>query len=85
MSKLELPELPKGYRWNVEVTEKMSGVLCYFIILERKNWFWWKVLEAGLSNELTENSAARLAGELWEKHQDYLEGKSNEGKYYGDH
>jgi hypothetical protein len=85
VTKFELPELPKNYRWVVEVTEKFSGVLCYFIVLERKGWFLWQTLEAGLSDELTEVSANRTAGKLWERHEDWLEAKSHEGKYYGDH
>jgi hypothetical protein len=83
MTNLNLPELPKNFRWKVEVTEKLSGVLCYYIILEKKNWFWWEPQEAGVSNDLTNNSVLAEARKLWNRHQAWVEAKKNEGKYYG--
>jgi len=80
---LKLPELPDKYRWTVEAAEKKSGVLCYKVFLERKKWLLWEVLEVGLSEELTKDSACELATNLWNKHQMWLEAKRNEGEYYG--
>jgi hypothetical protein len=83
MSELNLPELPKNYRWKVEAESLISGRLCYWITLDRKRWFGWEILENGFSDDLTQESVTELALKLWDRHQSWLAAKQNEGEFYG--
>lgn len=80
---MNLPKLPKSYIWELEVSEKSSGVLCFIVRLKKRRWLGYELIDAGHSDDLTPASVTKLAGKLWSKHQDWLLAKEFEGVYRG--
>jgi hypothetical protein len=85
MSDFEMPEIPEGYRWNVRLRQKKSGLWVYKVSLQKKSrpFGFWDDVWVRDSDEATDASLIRIATEIVDKYDAWLTAKSREG-IYGD-